>query len=119
MRLCKCGAIVKDRCNVCYPSGHTRTTKERGYGHDHRKASERYRAEKLHLCEVCQYEGRTAQSRAMHHIVKIADAPWLRMERDNWLAVCDSCHERVEVDAELARKVKAWSDATGGGLEAW
>lgn len=105
MKLCKCGRIVKGRCDVCYPSTHGRTTKERGYGQDHTIASKRYRAERP-LCEVCLLNGHTKASQSMHHIVKIVDAPQLRMEPRNWLAVCDDCHELVENDVELARKAK-------------
>ena len=50
------------------------------------------------------------QSQALHHIVKISDAPKLRMNRSNWLAVCDDCHEMLELDQAKAKRVKQWSD---------
>lgn len=117
MRLCKCGAIVAERCERCYPSTHAKTTKERGYGHDHRTASERYRAERP-ICEVCLLLDMTRPSVHLHHIKKIVDAPWLRMQRSNWLAVCDEHHELVERDEAMAVRAKAMGDevysAAGG-----
>lgn len=109
MKLCKCGAIVVDRCDKCYPSTHSKTTKERGYGNDHRLASKRYRAERP-VCEVCLLLEMTRPSTQLHHIRKVVDAPWLRMERSNWLAVCDEHHELVEDDEAMARRAKQVGD---------
>lgn len=50
-------------------------------------------------------------SMQMHHIVKITNASGLRMQRSNWLAVCDECHERLEADEAQGKAVKAWSEA--------
>lgn len=112
MKLCKCGAIVADRCERCYPIAHAKTTKQRGYGHDHRTASERYRAEH-ETCEMCVMLGEIPmkESAALHHIEKIADAPHLRMQESNWLATCGDHHEILEGDVSLGKRVKAWSVA--------
>lgn len=48
-------------------------------------------------------------SEHMHHIAKIADHPHLRMDWSNWLALCWSCHERLEKDTATALGVKSWS----------
>lgn len=110
MKLCKCGAIVEKRCEKCYPSKHGRTTKERGYGHDHRRASEDYRREHP-LCERCVMLGVlcSKSSESLHHIEKIADAPDKRMDPMNWLGLCDRHHEELEPDPALGREVKRWS----------
>ncbi len=112
MRLCRCGAIVVERCERCQPyRSAVGTTKQRGYGHDHRQASERYRNEHP-LCECCVMTFGPIEanvSEHMHHIVKITDSPHLRMDWSNWLAVCQACHEQLERDQLQAMKVKAWS----------
>ncbi len=115
-RLCRCGAIVEDRCEACDKAKgrgkHQRTTKERGYGHDWRNASERYRAE-VPLCQVCELAGKVAGADHVHHITKIRDAPELRLDRSNWLSVCSDCHEKVEKDSALARRAKRESTQDG------
>ncbi len=114
MKLCRCGAIVKDRCERCNPKPQQKqTTKERGYGWDHQQASTQYRAERP-LCECCVHASGVIGARpttAMHHIHKIRHKPELRMQRSNWLAVCDEHHEQCETDVAYALNVKQWSDA--------
>jgi 5-methylcytosine-specific restriction endonuclease McrA len=113
-RLCRCGKIVKDRCDCTgkrtKPTG---TTTQSGYDQAHRLASERYRAEHP-LCERCvMLYGATGSkpSKDMHHIVSITKAPERRMERSNWLAVCRECHEDLEGDSMAGMAVKRWSEA--------
>lgn len=113
MRLCRCGSIVDGKCAKCQPAPqHNKTTKERGYGSDWQRFSLAYRKE-FPLCQVCLMEERIEPSRHTHHIVKIVDAPELRLDRSNVLSVCEACHERVERDIELARKAKREQDAWG------
>ena len=109
---------------TCYPiRKRNETTKQRGYGHDHRTASERYRT--LHpLCECCVMSIGVLDakpSEELHHVVAIADAPHERMQASNWLALCRDCHELLERDIFAGQKVKRWSeanyeDAINGGL---
>lgn len=95
-RLCRCGAIVNNRCERCQPSRtHRRTTTERGYDHQWRKLSERKRATDP-LCEHCLSQGRTTPASEVHHIVPIAVAPHLRLDWDNLMSVCHPCHELLE-----------------------
>ena len=49
-------------------------------------------------------------SSELHHIVKIVDNPNRRMDRNNWLAVCNSCHNAVEGDIIAGMTVRQWSD---------
>lgn len=100
-RLCKCGAIVGKVCGYCDTVRQTKTddyrgTKaERGYGSDWDKFSRQYRL--LHpLCENCLLEGRTAPAVDVHHIVKIRDRPDLRMDENNVMSVCRTCHKRLD-----------------------
>lgn len=111
-KLCKCGAIVEKRCLRCYPVKHDKTTAQRGYGYDHKRASERYRTEHP-LCEYCVMRGGVIGARsttAMHHVTRIADDPTQRMRRDNWLAVCEECHQELESNVSEGRRVKKWSE---------
>jgi len=111
-KLCRCGKIVADRCD-CQGGASTqrRDTTSEGHGTDHRKASERHRAEHP-LCERCVmlYGAVDAKpSKDMHHIHSIRSAPHLRMDPNNWLAVCGPCHEAIEGRELEGTQVKAWS----------
>ena len=111
-RLCRCGKIVANRCE-CQGGSSTqrRDTTTEGHGTDHRRASERYRAEHP-LCERCVmlYGAVDAKpSRDMHHIHSISSSPHLRMDRGNWLAVCGPCHEAIESRELEGMEIKAWS----------
>jgi len=113
MRLCRCGRIVKDRCKQCNPRReHTGTTKERGYGHDHKKASKLFRV--LHpFCERCMMTVGLLESNPseeLHHIFAIQDHPDYRMVSDNWLAVCHDCHQLLEGQSAEGLRVRRWSD---------
>lgn len=113
MRICRCGRIVKNGCPVCDKAKNCKTTTERGYTYDHRKASERYRIERP-LCERCvRVNGvlHANPSEDMHHIESIADNPKRRMDRGNWLAVCCSCHEELEGDVAAGIEIKRWSES--------
>lgn len=112
-RLCRCGKIVDGRCD-CRGDASTerRCIKHEGHGSDHRKASERYRANHP-LCERCVmlYGAVDAKpSKDMHHIASIKQAPQLRMEESNWLAVCRACHEALEGKQLDGQAVKRWSE---------
>jgi len=113
MKLCKCGTVVYDVCSWCYPKKHAETTKQRGYGHDHRVASERYRFEHP-LCEYCVFHDgvlSSAVAKDLHHIVSVADSPSRRMDSGNCLSVCRDCHEKLEGDVPTGQAVKRWSVA--------
>lgn len=115
-KLCRCGAIVERECKRCSQKSDElakQKTAERGYGNDHKMASDRYRRIKP-LCERCvMIHGAIAAnpSAEMHHIYKIATNPHLRMVRDNWLALCRFHHEELENDLQESLKTKQWSEA--------
>ena len=116
-RLCRCGKIVEDRCE-CFSGASTqrRSTTTEGHGNDHRKASERYRAEHP-LCERCvQLHGvaHAKPSRDMHHIIAIRKDSTQRMQRGNWLAVCGEHHEELEGNELEGMACKRWSEANYG-----
>jgi predicted HNH restriction endonuclease len=49
-------------------------------------------------------------SEDMHHIVAIQESESMRMNPNNWLAVCNECHDILEGDAMAGMQVKAWSE---------
>lgn len=99
--LCACGALHdrREACSACKRGKaptHQRKTKERGYGNDWRQMSERIRHEEP-LCVDCLKKGKVWPADECHHLVKIRDAPHLRLDRDNVIPLCKQCHqERTE-----------------------
>lgn len=67
------------------------TSTERGYDNNWREASEDYRRQHP-LCVNHLLRGQTAASECVDHIIPIACCPSLKMEPDNWVALCWSCH---------------------------
>ncbi len=99
-KVCRCGAIVEDRCPKCdRPAPHQKTTAERGYGNDWRKLSE-YKRTADPLCEECLKSDKVVEARHVHHIKPIKNHPHLRLHWDNLISVCIECHERLEAEQE-------------------
>lgn len=96
-RACPCGGLVREgKCNKCgkYKGQHTRTTKQRGYGHDWRKFTEQRKNDPDHvLCHDCLQQGIVRVATERHHLVKIKHAPHLRLEPSNVLDLCSECHQ--------------------------
>jgi len=113
MRFCKCGAVLRvgESCKQCKPT--KQTTNERGYTYDHKKASERHRTN-FPLCERCMMLKGVIESNPsmhMHHITPIQESEAMRMNPNNWLAVCIECHDAIEGDVMQGMEIKAWSNA--------
>jgi 5-methylcytosine-specific restriction protein A len=71
------------------------STTDKGYGWDWQQLSERYRKENP-LCHECHRQGTATAAREVHHIVPITEAPWLRLEWGNLMALCVECHRRLD-----------------------
>ena len=113
MKLCRCGRLVKDRCEHCQAvPQHRKTTAERGYGHDWRQLSERKRAADP-LCERCLERGISTPATEVHHIQPIATHPELRLVISNLMSVCHTCHEAIEA-APPAQATTRGSTTRGG-----
>lgn len=70
-----------------------RTAAERGYDSEWQRESVIYR--KLNpLCVSCLLSGRVRPSQCVDHIVPIHSCPDLKMEVENWAALCFACHCR-------------------------
>ena len=105
-KACVCGGIVRDNvCNRCGPKkrGHRKSRHQRGYGNDWERLSKRTKRE-FPLCVPCWQIGRVTPAGSTHHIVKIRDAPELRLDRDNLLTVCESCHGDLDALYERDRR---------------
>ena len=94
-RLCRCGDIVEGKCPRCRPGEHSKKTADRGYDNQWTELSKRYRANNP-LCERCFGMGKTTAASEVHHIQKISDAPHLRLDADNLMAVCGECHKELD-----------------------
>ncbi len=91
LSVCFCGKLsARVPCSSC--SGARRgTTKQRGYGHDWRKCRERYLDDNP-TCEDCEAMGVVVPAVDVHHVEPIAEAPELRLEPSNLIALCKGCH---------------------------
>ena len=100
-RICGCGAIVKGSCDRCIAKRNASsdqlrgTTAERGYDHQWRKLSERFRKHNP-LCKNCYTLGRVEPAVDVHHIKPIRTHPELRLEWENLMSLCRACHDMIE-----------------------
>jgi len=87
-KICPVGHFYSgSKCNQCGK------TSARGYDHRWRRLSERYRT--IHpLCEDCDKDGLTMAAEEVHHIVPICEAPHLRLDVKNLVALCKKCHRK-------------------------
>ena len=92
-RLCYCGEIVPQvPCKDCRPK-RTGESRRREYDRKWRVCSENFRAHNP-LCFDCSKEGKVTPSQDVHHIVPIREAPHLRLDPKNLVALCRACHNR-------------------------
>ena len=110
MKLCKCGKVVESVCSSC-SQNERGTATERGYGSDWTRVSLWYRSLNP-VCEYCRYLyeecGKLPINPAteVHHIIKVKMPPQLRCEHSNLLALCHDCHDYLEENPEVAKRVK-------------
>jgi len=69
-----------------------RSAGSRGYGRAWQKASRQYLAAHP-LCVKCMEEGRYRKATVVDHIVPHRGDETLFWDRDNWQALCKSCHD--------------------------
>lgn len=67
-------------------------TASRGYDHRWRRLSEDYRVRNP-LCEDCDAKGITTPAKEVHHIVPISQDPSKRLDINNLVSLCKTCHE--------------------------
>lgn len=93
----KCRAAHSGKCPEQRHSGGK--TSDRGYGWDW----QRFRKQVLRtspLCVDCEAEGRVSVAEELHHVVKIKDAPHLRLDPDNVLPLCGRHHDERTAKGE-------------------
>lgn len=68
--------------------------KKRDYQDPHYK---KFRNEVLkrdkHTCQMCKTKNK--RSLQVHHLLRWADAPTLRYDRENGICLCKKCHEQI------------------------
>ena len=100
LKLCPCGAVTDARGKSCDKCGRgkkraTQGTTKAGYDGAWKNLSVRYREEHP-LCEQCAKSGIATPADEVHHIVPITEAPWLRLEWNNLMALCVPCHRSMD-----------------------
>jgi 5-methylcytosine-specific restriction endonuclease McrA len=100
LRLCPCGAVLEARHRECERCGRGKqrasiSTTEAGYDGAWKRLSVRFRQENP-LCEECKKRGIATEAQEVHHVIPIAEAPWLRLEWNNLMALCVACHRALE-----------------------
>ena len=68
------------------------TRQERGYDAAWQKVRLAH-LQKYPLCQDCQALGYVRPAREVHHKIKIAIAPRLRLDPDNLMSLCRQCHQ--------------------------
>ena len=77
-----------------------RSANERGYGRAWQKARKIFL--KSHpLCEECMKNGRYVKATDVDHVIPHRGDPVLFWDRDNWRALCHSCHSRKTAAEDL------------------
>lgn len=109
-RLCRCGTIVPagERC-ACQKADdrarkarHDRrrpNARERGYNHEWQKA----RAAYLAAHPLCVMPGCSAPSTTVDHIIPHRGDDRLFWDRNNWQALCTTCHSKHKQRIERRR----------------
>jgi 5-methylcytosine-specific restriction endonuclease McrA len=100
LKLCPCGAVLNAKGKECERCGRGKQvasvkTTEAGYDGAWKRLSVRFRMENP-LCEQCKKRGIATEASEVHHIVPIAEAPWLRLEWNNLMSLCVPCHRAIE-----------------------
>lgn len=85
--ICRCGKVCRSiPCSECRGKN-----SKRNYDSRWDRLSRRVRAEEP-LCHDCWKAGRTEPSTEVHHVIPLDQAPDLRYDRTNLVALCQACH---------------------------
>lgn len=100
LRLCPCGVVLDAKCSACNKCGRGKQrqrqgTTEAGYGWDWQQLQQRFIKEHP-LCAECAKQDKATAAEEVHHIIPIADAPWLRLEWNNLMSLCVPCHRSID-----------------------
>jgi 5-methylcytosine-specific restriction protein A len=98
--LCKCGKIVSGLCPCRRNKDKDRPTScSRGYDATWQKFRRWFLAHHP-LCADCQENGLIVRARDVHHVLKLADRPDLRLDPSNCRGLCTPCHSARTVRGE-------------------
>jgi len=106
LRLCACGAVLALRDKECAQCGRGKKrgrqgTTQAGYGWDWQQLRERFIKDNP-LCTECAKNDKAIAAEEVHHIVPITEAPWLRLQSSNLMALCVTCHRSIELARQRA-----------------
>lgn len=91
--------VEKGRCKAHQQQGkrdwdqHRGNADQRGYDAGWRKLRQVFLAMNP-MCADCSASGRIALATDVHHVAKVQDAPHLRLDPSNLMALCHECHSR-------------------------
>ena len=113
LKLCPCGAVMDARGKACDKCGRGKqrasvSTTQAGYGWDWQQLRNRFIKEHP-LCAECTKQNIATAAEEVHHMISIAEAPWLRLEWNNLMALCVPCHRRIETIGWVAPPTRGWS----------
>lgn len=106
-------------CVVAWRDG--KTTAARGYGAPWRRARKAYLFAHP-LCVICQAQGRVSAASVVDHIRPHRGDQVLFWDRDNWQALCTTCHNSIKQAAEhgharMAIGLDGWPVDWAGAVE--
>jgi 5-methylcytosine-specific restriction endonuclease McrA len=107
--------ISCSRCGKVHPRGqcskppaprryHTRTDPAGSFRNTAawQRKREEIKERDLHLCKLCLSNGKvTSRTLEVHHIIPVNTDDKLRLDDDNLITLCSSCHALVEGNSEL------------------
>jgi len=100
-KLCRCGGVRQDAIgSVCSKCGAGKKrpkqgTTKAGYGWDWQQLQAKFITHNP-LCYQCEKIGIVKAAEEVHHIVPITEAPWLRLDWNNLMALCVACHRAID-----------------------
>ena len=56
-------------------------------------------------CQLCKAKGLYVPATTVHHVRTVRQAPWLALDKNNLLCLCDECHYNIH-----HRKKAKWDD---------
>jgi 5-methylcytosine-specific restriction protein A len=76
------------------------TASSRGYDSEWRRLRLQALIRDKHICQHCLAAGRATSADEVHHILKIATHPHLRLVLTNLISLCKRCHAKLTANGE-------------------
>lgn len=93
-RLCRCGKVKSGTCSCRSAYDKDRpSANARGYDATWQRFRKWFIAHHP-LCADCADAGLIERAREVHHVLKLAERPDLRLDQNNCRGLCSTCHAR-------------------------